>query len=130
MADETKAMRPRKVLIGIGYHLPEGRKGFMHSANKFPVFFYLRKKRFPDVLGEFMFDSNGQYPICEELDEDVSSLTLSGILVSSISSRYYQFHPAVRLSYERLAQEISPEQARDLAQIAREFGQANIFNLR
>lgn len=129
----AETMHPSDVLVGIGHNLPVNRRGFRHSHDKFHVFMYERRKRFPEIFGRFMFDSNGNYPISRELDEAVSSLTCSGLLCFSLGRPgYYQFDPAVDISYGRVSERIDNTQAQGLAQIAqefdREFGQENRFS--
>ncbi len=111
----NEAMFLDDVLIGIGYNMPEARKGFRDSDRDFPVFFYQRRERFPHVLGRLMFNTNGQYPISPELNEAKRDLAINGLLVFSMTMPcYYQFHPAVNTGYSTFVSKIiTDRQAQD-----------------
>lgn len=130
----SEEMSPRDVLISIGYNLPLHRKGFRCGEDGLHTFMYIRKTRFPEVFRRFMFDTNGHYPVCNDLRDAMNSLKLSCVLHSPpIGPGYYQFDPCVSGCYEQVRSKINEGQARDLVVIAqefdREFGEDNRFRL-
>ena len=116
-------MHPSDALIGIGYHMPDGKRGFTYKVNKFNSFFFQKKSKYPLILGRIMFNWDGAYPKSEELGQSLSVLTLAGMLHFSFATpNYYQFDPAVKVSYEtRISKRMSHEQKKDLEKIARKF---------
>ena len=119
----SNELHPNDILIAIGYHLPEERRYFKSRVilNKF---FYEQKSRFPELLGGFLFDSNGHLPICEEVSNAVSRLVLSGLVEISgnMLNPSYHFSDAVNLAYEcRLKNRLSAEQKVDLENLAAGF---------
>ncbi len=116
-------MYPDDVLVGIGHYMQEGRRGFRHRVQEFNGFFYKNKGIHPEILGRFMFDTNGNFPTSEELEQARINLAHSRMLHFSPSfPNYYQFDPAVDVSYETyISKRITPEQKKALEELARKF---------
>lgn len=121
------------LLIGIGYFLPEGRKGFRYCAKNFHRFFYEIKPEFPSILGQLAFTWES-FPHSPELSDALGILRSFGLLdFSLITPTYYQFNSDAGIIYQNRRHTIGESRQRALFSIAREFdeafGETNRFSL-
>lgn len=121
-----KEVSPRHVLIGIAHYLPKDRRWFRDDS-KLHAFFYRQKMKYGDkrrigfrLLRNFLFDTNGTYPVCEELTQALASFILSGLLIPrGATSLDYQFSQAFKEAFGGLKLTIG--QKKELEQLAQEF---------
>ncbi len=111
------------ILIAIAHFLPKGRKCFRYGAEKLNSFFYQQKQQYPQLFKSLLFDTNGTFPICEEIYKAVSRLFTSGlVVVPSHKQCDYHFHPAIEGSFqESVIKRLSKQQLNDLERLAQEF---------
>jgi len=97
---------------------------FMRDT-KVHTFFYREKERHQEVLGDVMFDTNGNYPYSETIDEIFSNLTLCSMLRSfSPNFNPHKFSKAMLRMYKK----IDPEIKRGVDEIAQRFYDRFICN--
>jgi hypothetical protein len=118
-----ETMNPDDVLVGIGHFMQKRKRGFEYRVQKFSGFFYKNKDTYTEVLGRFMFNTNGTFPTSEELEQARMNLACSRMLHFSFSfPNYYQFDNAVDVSYEKhVSKRISLSQRKALEELAKKF---------
>jgi hypothetical protein len=117
-------MRLDDVLIGIGYHLPEGRKSFVDKENQVQRFFYQEKPNYPQLLRDIIFDTNGTFPYSKQLQQELSQLVETQILVF-ISPNPNHLHfgsDIIDASYEtHIKKRISQKEEIELIELSKKF---------
>jgi len=119
-------MNPADVLISIGYNLPDERKSFIRGTQELHRFFYRAKTDHSELLNQFMFNTNGTYPLSEELEQAIGNCVASGMLVClSSNPNHYHFDPnAVRESYEKhISKRIDESKKKELSDLAERFNE-------
>ena len=106
------------VLVGVLSHIPRENQKFKYIYSKFHKFFFKHKSNY-GVLKDLMFDINGNFPICNELDHAYSNLTLSGSIEScGFNSNLYEISEACKLTFEDIREKFSNHQNKELSQIS------------
>ncbi len=122
----AQPITPDDILIAIAHYLPQGRKCFRYGAEKLNTFFYNQKPEHPELLKCLLFDTNGNFPACEDIYQAVSRLVTSGLVI--VRSNFlkpegeYHFHPAVEGSFQQSARKrFSRQQISELETLSKEF---------
>jgi len=125
-------MRLDDVLIGIGYHLPNGRKSFQDENNNVQRFFYQKKPDYPRLLRNVTFNTNGTSPYSKQLQQELSQLIGHQILVFlSSNPNHLHFHPTVTISYKSyIKKRISREEESELIELTKKFDKQIATNQR
>ena len=125
MGETTKETQVRvgDFLIALAHYLPKGRKCFNRDSEKLNRFFYNQKPDYPEALTSFHFKMNGHWPECRDLEQAISNLHGSGLIVTaSTMPNDYHFDPECETAYqEYVSARIPIERLKDIHKIAEEF---------
>ncbi len=118
-----KSAQPDDILIALAHYLPQGRRCFRYGAEKLNTFLYQQKQEHPQLLKSLLFDTNGNFPVCEEIYQAVSTLFTSGLIVVASNKPWdYHFHPAIEGPFQKfVSKRFSKQQLTQLEKIAEEF---------
>jgi hypothetical protein len=123
----TTSTDTRKFLLALIVDLADDRnfRACFKAAHRDLHYFFWRLKQSPPsacFVEDLLFDTNGNYPHCDRIDELLQELQLSGVL--SRPNPTYRYHDiAVREnpSATEFKASLSPEQMRSYKQIVEDF---------
>ena len=128
----TERIHPDDFLIAMVHYLPNKRKSFIESSEKFNKFLYQQKQSHPEILDSFMFNTNGHYPTSKELYQAITNMFGCGLIfaVSSMPNHYH-FDSACEHSYQKFVkQRIPSERLSEIEEIAKAFDEPIATNIK
>lgn len=109
------------ILRGIFAYFPEENRKFYYNPTKVHKFLHDHKLLSYSILESLMFDTNGNTPICEKIDEAHFSLILSGLLEWD-GLRYNKVSEACKAGFEGdISKKFSKKQIEELKELSEKF---------